>query len=375
MPVFFYQSFNASSTPDHNLKSLTAQSHTRKAHETWADLQREKKRTLLYPVLDDDRLTGNRHAEPVAGPPRLVATVEKDPTDNKAQENMWKGVGTGEFLQMMQQKILQNQQAVNREMQAMPDVTAFGELDGAHSDFSDMSRFAGNRVGASSNDMACHNFTVYANNQRNVELAGNGDGWYAIRYLGFVVVFVHVPNDIAGGMSQKAAAEAKAQLLANAKSKPTVASGGVQKSYASKKMPKAKKIAGSGTEDLVDFYQKMQSEIIREGKGQIDVIMGDTNQSRLGFTAEVVSDALGKTFKNAHSAKNFSPIDTYDTVAKGTNSVGKKMFDVVVYNADTVTVDKLCYITQQAPFRGDGQVAAVTDHMGVAVSINKIRAQ
>lgn len=373
MPVFFYQSFNASSATDHNLKSVTGQYHTKKAHKTWAELQQTEKLTLVYPVLDDDLLTGSRHSEAVAGPARLVATVERDPTDDDLQSMMWEGVGQGDFLKMMEQKILQNQQAVNREMRVMPDVTAFGELDGTHADFSGMSRFAGTRVGASDHDMACHNFTVYANNHSNVEPAGSGDGWYAIRYLGFVVVFVHVPNDIAGGMSKSDAKAAKAQ--AKSKSKPTVLSGGIQKNYPKPKAPRAKKIAGSGTADLSRFYQEIQSEIIRNGKGKIDVIMGDTNQGSLGFTEKVLKDALDKNFKNAHSGKNFSPIDTYNTVAKGTNSGNDTMFDVVVYNAATVAVKQVCYITQQAPFRGDGQVVAVTDHMGVAVSVEKVGAQ
>lgn len=375
MPIFFYQSFEASSAPVHDLKSVTAQTHTRTAHKTWSGLQQQTKRTLVYPVLDDDKLTGNRHAEPVSGPPQLVATVAKDPADDDKQANLWEGVGTREFLTMMQQKILQNQQVVNRQMQAMPDVTAFGELDGAHADFSDMSRFAGNRVGVTGAGMACHSFTVYANNQRNVELAGSGDGWYAIRYLGFVVVFVHVPNDIADGMSAKAAAAARAQSQAKSKPKPTVVSGGVQKNRATKKTPKARRIGGRDTADLADFYLRIQSEIHRHGKGPIDIIMGDTNQKTSGLTADVVSKALGKTFSNAYSGKQFSPGDTHDTFVKGTNSVGTKMFDVVVYNPATVKVEQLCYVTQQAPFRGTGQVAAVTDHMGVAVRFEKVTAQ
>lgn len=360
MPVFFYQSFEATVKTDHSLKSVTGNQHTRTAHQTWTDLQQQQKRTLLYPVLDDDLLTGNRHTEPVKGPPRLVATVEKDLKDDEKQTKMWKGVGQDEFLKMMEQKILQNQQAVHREMRAMPDVIAFGELDGGHADFAHMPRFAGTLIGSTAPSIkACHSFTVYANNQPNVELAGDGNGWYAIRYLGIVVVFVHVPNDFAGGMS----------TAAKKKKTPTVHSGGITKSYTTHRSKRTE------VTDLVAFYLRIKNEIARVGKGQIDVIMGDTNQSRLNFTDEVVSIALGKTFKNASSRTLFSPADTYETFAKGTNSGQDKMFDVVVYNEATVTVDKLCYVTQQAPFRGNGQVAAVTDHMGVAVKIEKVSAQ
>jgi len=44
-------------------------------------------------------------------------------------------------------------------------------------------------------------------------------------------------------------------------------------------------------------------------------------------------------------------------------------------NTATGKVEKLSYITQQAPFCGNGQRAAVTDHMGVAVRVEKVSAQ
>jgi hypothetical protein len=259
----------------------------------------------------------------VQGPANLVKTEPKKTLSGgnvtPAQMNA--------SLHMMQQKVLQNRQAVYRQLQAMPDVTAYGELDTAHADFATMPGFAGPRVvGSSSNDMCNQNFSIFSNNICNAKRIADGVGWYAVTYLGYNVVFVHVPNDTA-------------------------------------KKPKTA---------VVEFYKNIQYEILRNGGGIIDLVMGDTNQTSDKHTPNALNQATGYNFVNAHNHHNIAPADLHNVIVNGTNSTRTKMYDVAVYNADTVKLKQGCYWTQLAPYGNAGKVAAVTDHMGLAVEIEKL---
>lgn len=372
MPIFSYQSFNAAASKTHDLNSVTAQPLTVDTHNHWANANQGAS-SLIYPTLENADFDPkyypkgppvDRHAIPVQGPPDLV---QAEPPGSMSQD----AVSTSDFFEMMKQKVLQNRQAVYREMQDMPHVTAFGELDGAHSDFQAFPEFAGGvMAGASTNKLACQNFSVYAANGAQVKCVGNGIGWYAIKYLGYVVVFVHVPNAIAKSSKPTPAKPPKP---------PKAAVKGVGAQSQAKPAPAkpygrpaaAAAPTNASKDDLVKFYQDIASVILQNGGGVIDVVMGDTNQSSGGVTPEALSKATNLPFANAHVDNTLSPIDAYNIQVYGTNSSGTKMFDVAVYNTGTVKLKKLCYWSQQAPIGDGSTVAAVTDHMGLAIHVEK----
>lgn len=365
MPIFSYQSFNAGNQTKHDLLSVTAQNLTVDTHDFLASPTVAAR--LLYPTLHDDNfdprnypngLPADRHARPVQGPARLVATA---PAGAISQAN----VKPAEFFEMMKYKVLQNRQGVFREMNQMPHVTAFGELNGANADFQTMNEYVvSNMAGATNNKKACNNFTVYCSNGIKANCVGQGDGWYAINYLGYTVVFVHVPNRL-----MKAA---KTSAAAPAKPGPVRGAAAQHQSKAAASKPYARPAGGQTTEDrLVAYYKGIADTILNNGGGIIDLVMGDTNQSSGGVTPNVVSKATNLDFKRAHTG-NISPIDGYNISVGGTNAKGDKMYDVAVYNAATVKMKKVCYWSQLAPFGNGSSVAAVTDHMGLAVEIEPV---
>lgn len=362
MPIFSYQSFNAGSSKTHDLKSLTAQGFTVETHDHLA--ASADRNRLIYPSLHDlhfnpkdypNGLPADRHGQPVQGPAALVGMA---PVGTISQAN----VSTANFFEMMKQKVLQNQQAVYRQMKSMPQVTAFGELDGAHEDFSTMNEYvASDLQGATNVKAACQNFSVYCANSANVTCVGTGEGWYAIRYLKYTVVFVHVPNRLMKSKRAPAAAPAKTASL---KGVPHLQVKPPQPTPYAKPGP----VVETTEDRLVKFYKDIADTILKNGGGVIDIVMGDTNQSSGGVTPNVVSQATNQTFKNAHEGA-INPIDGYNVSVGGTNSKGNKMYDVAVYNANTVKLKKICYWSQLTPFGDGGQVAAVTDHMGLAVEV------
>ncbi|TFW16809.1 hypothetical protein [Duganella callida] len=365
MPIFSYQSFNAGNQSKHDLVSVTAQKLTVETHDHLAASTGAAR--LVYPTLHDesfdsmnypDGRPADRHLPPVQGPARLVATA---PVGTISQTN----VRPDEFFDMMKYKVLQNRQGVFREMQQMPHVTAFGELNGANADFRTMNEYVvSDLAGATANKKACNNFSVYCSNGIRADCVGQGDGWYAINYLGYTVVFVHVPNRLMKGAKPPVAAAAKPGALRGV--------GATHQAKPAAPKPYARSAGGETTEDrLVTFYKGIADTIIQNGGGVIDLIMGDTNQSSGGVTPSVVSKATSLDFKSAHTG-SISPIDGYKVSVGGTNSKGDKMYDVAVYNAATVRMKKICYWSQLAPVADGSAVAAVTDHMGLAVDIELI---
>lgn len=311
--IFAYQSFNASVSSTHDLNSLNGQRFTVMTHNHLAT-QDEDPRALVFPTVKSNPST------PVLGPPNLVPT---EPTGA-----MSKGKVTNDaFFGMMQQKVLQIPQTVYRELGGMPNVLAFGELDSANDDVAMMTDVAGPEVGSSGQmKKACQNFSVFSHDQSNVNHLGDGEGWFAIEYLSYVVVFVHVPNAIA-----------------------------------TKKDP------------VVKFYQNIQSQIQQHPKGGIiDVVIGDTNQPSPNFTPNCLSQALQQNFQDAHGGATINPMDTFGVEVSGTNAKGTQKYDVAVFNTKTVKAGGVSYWTQRAPFGSASSVGAVTDHMGLAVKVEKL---
>lgn len=364
MPIFSYQSFNAASTNKHVLTALTPQKETKSTDQELA--KSSKLERLVYPTLHDanfdaknypNGLPADRHARPVQGPANLVATAPEGTISDDTNHQV--------FFEMMKSKVLQNRQAVYREMKDMPHVTAFGELDSKAPQSKIMEQYVvGSMKDASINDSACQSFSVYCSNGLKADCVGQGEGWYAIRYLGLTVVFVHVPNRL---MRSK-----KTSSKNQAAQGPVKGVAAQHKVKAPATKPYTTPANGETTEDrLVKFYQAIADAILQKGGGPIDLIMGDTNQSSGGVTPKVLGKATGLPFENAHVGK-IKPIDAYNVGVGGTNAKGDKMYDVAVYNSDTVKMKKIRYWSQLAPWENGSSVAAVTDHMGLAIEVEKI---
>ena len=316
MAIFFYQSFESGNSPEHGAQSFTARQHTITTHQTWAGNNASGTGALVYPlpsqsVLDRD----NGHMIAIKGPPNMVDTAGKTA--------MHSGYSSDSFVELMQNKMLNNNQALIRQFGRTADVTAFGELDGNHGDLNWMPSHVGPLIGASDNAKACQNFTVFANNMGNITVLGASIGWYAIRYLNITVVFVHVPNARAGSLTR--------QTL---------------------------------------FYKEIKNTI-----GDVDLVMGDTNQGGKAITAQAVTAAFGSRYVDAFPGNKISPIDAEGIQLIGTNSTATKMYDVAVYREETIKFKSVSYLTQQAKMPGAQiahVVASTTDHMGLAVEVERL---
>ena len=206
-----------------------------------------------------------------------------------------------------------------RAIGAMPDLMVVGEFDASHPDFSGMLGGSGMTVTAHPARKACQSFSAISQNAvaSNIGFLGGGEGYVAYSVGDLVVVFVHVPNRIA-----------------------------------------------TSAHETQQFYLNIAHSLGARGK-YIDLIIGDTNQPRFNFSAEVLNLAFGTTaYVNASSQSGISKFDNWNVTEGGTNSVGTKMYDVAVYRSD---IDQLTggpiYISQSS-----GAVT-VTDHCGLAVGI------
>lgn len=370
MPIFSYQSFNAPNTNAHELKWLIPQKETKATHNHLATSTEPQ--GLVYPTLHGamfdakhypDGPPEDRYALAVEGPANLVKTASPGTITRK--------LSTTDFFEMMKHKVLQNRQAVYRKLKDMPHVIAYGELDSKAPQSKMMEQYVGGSMSdPSKNDFACQSFSVYCANGLKTVCVGQGEGWYAIRYDGLVVVFVHVPNRL---MKKSADTSTTGQ----AKQGPIKGVAAQHQVKAPAAKPYAKPVNGETTEDrLVKFYQDIASAILLNGGGPIDLVMGDTNQSSGGVTPKVLKKATNLPFENAHVDKTIKAIDVYkedkEAGVKGTNAKGDQMYDVAVYNSATVKMKKICYWSQLAPMLDGSVVAAVTDHMGLAIEVEKI---
>lgn len=204
-----------------------------------------------------------------------------------------------------------------RQFGGMPDVMVFGELDARHSDFSGMWSDKNVNVTAFPQTRACQSFSSISQTAlaSQIVTVGSGEGFVVMSVAGFIVVFVHVPNRIA-----------------------------------------------TKSDETKAFYKDIAQTLGQHGI-MIHLVIGDTNQSSPGYTAEVLNAAFQTTaYKNAGSG-GVKAVDNWNVTSGGTNSNATKMYDVAVYRSDVVEMKKLAYLSQSS-----GGVT-VTDHCGLAVQI------
>lgn len=307
--VIAYQSLNSNVSTTHNIQASKSQQFTIKTHDHSA--QQSEPWMLQLPTAE-----GVPPNVPVHGPAQLLATAPEG--------TMGKGKQTdASFLSMVEGKALQIHQNSIRSFPRPCDLLVLGELDATHTDWASMKSKAGSLLHASTPSKACNCFSVHSTGSTGFnEQIAEGTGWVAVKCGGVMAVFVHVPNAIA---TDESAAET--------------------------------------------FYKNINNEVLSKGKGPIDIIMGDTNQPNDAFTPRVVTSALGNAFSDAHPAKSINPADSYKVSFSGTNSTATKKYDVAVYNKASIQKIQAIYISQFSSI--GSSVAAVTDHMGICVYLEK----
>jgi hypothetical protein len=314
MPVVIaYQSLNSNSSVDHSVTAANSQHFTRQTQDYYAQTT-TKPTVLSYPTLSTN--TPNYSPTiPVQGPPDLIDIAPKG--------SMKKGEHSDtEFAALIGGKMAQLHQGVYRAFGQPCDLLTIGELDSAHPQWSTLQQTVGAFLYSTDQAKACNCFSVHGQAHINDVIAeSKSAGWIAVKCGSVVVVFVHVPNSI------------------------------------------AKKVSDSQT-----FYAKMRDKVAKKGHS-IDLIMGDTNQGSDKFTPNVVSAALGGSFRDAHAGSSISPGDFFNKTVSGTNSNATKKYDVVVYNTATIKSIEVQYISQFSP--SGYNAYAITDHMGVVVKVSK----
>lgn len=312
MPVFAYQSLNSGNNTDHGVHASNSQGFTEKTHNNIA--AGGGRWMLAMPVAE-----GVSPDVPIHGPAQLLPSAQK----NYIQKGKHTDVS---FRKMVEGKARQTHQHLIRSL-GQCSLMVYGEMDGNHSDWQSMQNHAGNLLGAFSSGKACNSFSVHTNGSGSHQILGQGMGWIALKSDGIRALFVHVPNSVA-----------------------------TQESLTKK------------------FYRDIQDSLLGvAGGGVIDVIMGDTNQPRLGYTQEVVSAATGQNYSVFHQGKDIQPEDAYQRSFGGTNSSASKKYDVAVYNTATVKIEDMVYLSQCTEVAGENGslAAAVTDHMGIGIKVVK----
>lgn len=314
MPVVIaYQSLNSNSSADHSIGAANSQLFTRQTQNFYAKTT-TKPTVLSYPTLSTS-VPGYSPTTPVEGPAELI-NIAPQGAMNKGEHS------DTEFAALIGGKMAQLHQGVYRAFGQACDLLTIGELDSSHSQWSSLQQTVGSFLYSTDQSKACNCFSVHGNSHISEVIAeSKSAGWIAVKCGTVVTVFVHVPNSIA-------------------------------------------KKAG----DSQNFYSKMRDRVAKKGHS-IDLIMGDTNQGSDKFTPNVVSAALGGSFKDAHASSSISPSDFYGKTVSGTNSNATKKYDVVVYNTATIKSIEVQYISQFSP--SGHNAYAVTDHMGVVVKVTK----
>ena len=203
-----------------------------------------------------------------------------------------------------------------RELGGMPNIMVIGELDSSHTDFKTIVGGSNVVIESFAQKKACQSFTAISQGGTGSQIAeiSTGVGYVAYSVQGLNVVFVHVPNEFA-----------------------------------------------TNAEKVKNFYAKIAQDLNSGGK-VIHLVLGDTNQKSLNFTANALNSAFSTTaYKTA--ASQASLIDTYPLLTTGTNSTGKEMYDVAVYRSDLIDMDKAVYISQSPTG------ITVTDHCGLGVVV------
>ncbi|MCK7596512.1 hypothetical protein M0G74_04405 [Microbulbifer sp. CAU 1566] len=257
---------------------------------------------------------------PIHGPAQLIASAKQGHHKDTNYSN-------ASFLQLIEGKARQTHQHLIRSLGPC-SLLVYGEMDGNHSDWQSMGQHAGELVGATSSGKACNSFSVHAANNSQHTLVASGMGWVAVRSQGIMALFVHVPNDVAKERGK-----------------------------------------------TLRFYSDIRTQVLQAtGGGVIDLIMGDTNQPRSGYTQEIVTQAMGIQFSELHKDKLIQPEDAYQRSFGGTNSTGTQKYDIALHNTETVKVENMVYLSQCTEIIGTSgsEAAAITDHMGIGVKVVKV---
>jgi hypothetical protein len=212
--------------------------------------------------------------------------------------------------------ISQTWQHFVREFGAMPNIMVIGELDSSHTDFNKIVGGSNVNLESFSQTKACQSFTAISQSDTGsqIKLVASDIGYVAYSVFDLNVVFVHVPNAIATDKGK------------------------------------------------MQVFYKQVSQKIKMGGDVIHLVLGDTNQKTLSFTADVLNSCFGVTAYQT-AASQASLIDTYPLLTTGTNSTGKEMYDVAVYRSDLLDLEKAVYISQSPTG------VTVTDHCGLGVSV------
>lgn len=199
----------------------------------------------------------------------------------------------------------------------MPDIMVCGEMDMSHPDFTRLVIDERVRIENFPSAKACQSFTAISQSPLGAKAVMNGEGFVVYLISGLVVVFVHVPNRIARDF------------------------------------------------DLTKKFYWDIAQAIKSHGGIIHLVIGDTNQSSFGFTAEVLNATFEtRAYKNASDSAQLSKIDNYNVIEHGSNSSGSKMYDVCVFRTDLVRLESgPVYLSQSS-----GAVT-VTDHCGLGVHV------
>ena len=176
MPIIAYQSFNANSSTNHGLASVSDQQFTREAKKRRIEAGDE---VLQLPTGPDDLTMA------IEGPAHLV------PVDGSSQKLSTINLVAGQIS-----AVWQNVYRVKN--QNMPDIMVCGELDISHTDFQSVVRGALD-IEASPQTRACQSFSRISQSKHGSQIKrlGFGAGYVVYSVLNLNVVFVHVPNSIA----------------------------------------------------------------------------------------------------------------------------------------------------------------------------------
>jgi hypothetical protein len=204
-----------------------------------------------------------------------------------------------------------------REFGKMPDIMVCGEMDSSNGDFSSILTDAKVTLTPHPAKMACQSFTAISQSAVAAKLLfiKAGEGFVLYKVGDLIVCFVHVPNKIA---ASKSAVE--------------------------------------------QFYFGIASYVNVHG-AIIHVVLGDTNQPGLNFTAACLNVAFRtNAYVNASNGSGVEKIDNWNVTEKGTNSTGTKMYDIAVYRSDVVELKKrTAYVSQSS------SAVTITDHCGLGL--------
>jgi hypothetical protein len=200
-----------------------------------------------------------------------------------------------------------------RAIGGAPDIMVLGEMDSSHNDFSMMVNGKDLVQTSFANKKACQSFSAIYSGTQVKELT-SGVGYVVFSVFGLNVVFVHVPNEFATNLQK-----------------------------------------------MVDFYFGIAKDVHSKG-GVIHVVLGDTNQRQVNFTADVMNKTFSvKSYVTASETAVL--VDTWPPLETGTNSTGKQMYDVAVYRSDLLDLKKFVYISQSSTS------FTVTDHCGMGIHV------